>query len=285
MFKNKKTRILLWIIGLMLAAFQAFVIGIAAPKGYCLIHDWIFYGLNYAIIIIFLLLCINQKHGKQVGPIIALILIVANTTIFYYKGAVNLVVSKSDDSKHELILKEYKKMNYETARLKRRWVVFGKKTDVLTGSSKYKAIEKGTYKIEWISGDIAVATYKTGDNNSLQQSIFSLRSTECISYQNVVPSLTGKWIEKDNPQNYFMYNAGKIVYAKDGQLHYYGSEDTKQQGVTSITIKGDETKPSLTVVLNSDAVIGDNCLIKDGGTITICPLTLEKSKGNVYYRK
>lgn len=30
--------------------------------------------------------------------------------------------------------------------------------------------------------------------------------------------MTGKWIKKDNANNYFMINPGKIVYAKDGQL-------------------------------------------------------------------
>lgn len=285
MLKNRKIKILLWIIEILLIAFQALVIGVAAPKGYYLIHAWIFYGLNYVIIIIFCLLLSQNRYMKWIQLTIVLILFTANTTFFYYVGDENVVISKSEDKKQELILKEYKKMNYETIRLKRRWVVFGKKTATLMGSSKYKTIEKGTYKIDWVSGDIAAVTYKTSANGSLQQSIFSLRSTNYISYQNVAPSLTGKWIEKDNPKNYFMYDAGEIVYAKNGQLYYYRSQDTEQQGVTSIIIKGDETKPSLTVALNSDAVIGDNCLIKDGGTITISTITLESSKGSVYYRK
>jgi hypothetical protein len=285
MFKNKKIKVLLCVIELLLIVFQALAVGVIAPKGYYFIHDWIFYGLNYAIIIILCLLCSRNKYIKWTQLAIALLLFVANTTFFYYRGNVNLVISKSEDNKHELILKEYKKMNYETVRLKRRWVVFGKKAEGLMESSKYKTIEEGTYKIEWVSGDIAVVTYKTSDNSNLQQSMFSFRSTNYISYLNVAPSLTGKWLEKDNSQNYFLYDAGKIVYAKDGQLYYYRSQDTEQQGVTSIIIKGDGTKPSITVVLNSDAVIGDNCLIKDGGTITIAPITLEKSKGYVYYKK
>ena len=285
MIKNKKIKILLFIIELLLITFQVCVIGIFAPKGYYVIYDLIFYGINYVIIIVFCLLLSKNKYIKWLQLTIALILFIANSAFFYYLGSVNIVVSKSDDNKHELILKEYKNMNYETVRLNRRWVIFGKKSNPLIESSKYKTIDKATYKIDWVSGDTAVVTYKTSSSSALKQSIFSFRSTNYISYQNVAPSLAGKWLEKDNPNNYFIYNLGKIVYTKDSKIYYYSDQDTQQQGVTSIIIKGDETKPSLTLVLNSTCVIGNNCLIEGGGTITISPVTLQKSKGNVYYKK
>jgi len=285
MIKNRKIKVLLFIIELLLITFQVCTIVVLAPKGYYLIYEWIFYGLNYLIIIIFCLLLSKNKYIKWLELTTALILLIANTAFFYYLGNVNVVVSKSEDSKHELILKEYKNMNYETVRLNRKWVIFGKKSATLVESSKYKTINNGTYKIDWVSSDTAIVTYKTSVSSSLQQSIFSFRSTNYISYQNVAASLAGKWLEKDNPSNYFLYDLGKIVYTKDGKLYYYTSQDIQQQGVTSIIIKGDDTKPSLTLVLNSDCVIGDNCLIKDGGTITISPVTIEKSKGNVYYKK
>lgn len=238
MIKNKKIKVLLFIIELLLITFQVCTIVVLAPKGYYLIYDWIFYGLNYLIIIIFCLLLLSKnKYIKWLELTTALILFIANTAFFYYLGNVNVVVSKSEDSKHELILKEYKNMNYETVRLSRRWVIFGKKSATLVESSKYKTINNGTYKIDWVSSDTSIVTYKTSASSSLQQSIFSFRSINYISYQNVAPSLAGKWLEKDNPSNYFLYDLGKIVYTKDG------------------------------------------------GTITISPVTMQKSKGNVYYKK
>ncbi|WP_143148587.1 hypothetical protein [Clostridium amylolyticum] len=65
------------------------------------------------------------------------------------------MISKLPDKQHELILKEYKKMNYETVRLKRRGFIFGKQVASLVENSKYKAIE----------------------NKAMEQSIFSFRST------------------------------------------------------------------------------------------------------------
>jgi hypothetical protein len=153
------------------------------------------------------------------------------------------------------------------------------------GSSEYKTIDKGTYKIDWISGDTAIVTYKANDKSALQQSFFSFKSTDYISYKNVAVSLTGKWFEKDTHNNYLMYNGGKIVYAKEGQLYYYDIAETKQQGVTSLIVSGDDTRPSFTVVLNSDCIIGDDGLIKAGGTITLSPITLEKEEGKVYNRE
>lgn len=285
MIKNENAKIALWILEVLLIIFQAGVILLGVLGQYFLIYQWIFYGVNYLIIIIPCLLYSKNKYLTWAKLIIAIVLFTVNTTFFYYMGNTNLIIDKSQDKKHEVILKEYKNSNYETIRLKRRWVIFGKKVDTLIGSSKYKTIEKGTYKIDWVSGDTAVINYTANVDGVLQQSIISFRSTNYISYVNVLPSLNGKWIEKDNSKNYFMYTGDKLVYAKDGQLYYYNTANTKQQGVTAIVIKGDSTKPSLTVVLNSDCVIGSDCLINPGGTITINEITLEKTESKSYSRE
>lgn len=285
MIKNKKIKIVLGVVALLLLIFQGLYIGVATVNDYYLIHDWIFYGINYIIIIFLCLLYNKNRYVRWIQLLIGLILLVANTTFFYYMGDVNVVVSKSEDNQHEIILKEYKKMNDETVRLKRRGFIFGKEVATLMGSSKYKTIEEETYKIDWVSGDTAVVTYQANDEGILQQNIFSLRSTNYISYQNVAVSLTGKWIEQDNPENYFMYDKGEIVYAKNGQLYYYNDEDTAQQGILAVVITGGNEKPTLSVVLNSDAAFGDNGLIMDGGTITISPVTLKETEGKVYSRE
>lgn len=287
MINNKKIKALLCIAGVLLTIFQVLTILLADLKDYYLIHDWIFYGINYIIIILLILPYGKKRLVKWIQLVAGLILLTANTTFFYYFGNTNTVISKPENKQHEIILKEYKKMNFETIRLKRRWLVFGKKVDTLIGSSKYKAIEKGAYKIEWVSGDSAILTYQyqSDNRNALKQSIITIRNTDYISYKNVAVSLTGKWYEKNNPNNYFMYNQGNIACAEDGKLYYYTINDTEQQGVSSIMVTGDANKPSFTVVLNSDCIIGDDGIIKSGGTITISQVTLEKSDGKVYSRK
>lgn len=197
----------------------------------------------------------------------------------------NMVVSKSEDGQHEVILKEYKKMKDETVRLKRRGFIFGKQTAALTGSSTYKTIEENSFKINWISGDTAIVTYQASEKGALQQRIFSFRSSDYVSYQQVAVSLTGKWLEQENSQNYLMYDAGEMVFAKDGELYYYKAHDTEQQGIFSLVIKSDEKKPSFTVVLNSDCIFGDDGLIMDGGTITIAQVSFDDIENKVYFKE
>lgn len=286
MIKSNKMKIMLGVVAVFLLIFQALVLGVAAPKGYYLIYDWLFYGINYVIILIFLSMMWRKNRYFKWGQwILGLILLTANTTFFYYLGDVHVVVSKSKDNPHELILKEYKQLNKETVVLKQRGIIFGKKVAVLIGSSQYKTIEKATYKIDWVSGDIAVVTYQASTKDTLQQSIFSFRSSDYVRYQNVAVSLTGKWLEKNNPKNYFLYDKGKIVYANNGGLYYYSAAETEQQGIFSLIIRGDKNKPIFTIILNSDCVFGDDNLIKDGGTITLSPLTLEESAAKVYERE
>jgi hypothetical protein len=285
MIRNQPIRIALFGVAVLLIIFQALVIGVAAPKEYVLIYDWIFYGINSVIIVfLFFLLHSKNQYIKWIQWTLGLVLLVANTTFFYHMGDVNVVVSKSKDKQHEVILKEYKKMKDETVRLKRRGFIFGKHSVALTGSSTYKTIEEDAFKISWVSGDTAVVTYRASEKGALQQRIYSFRSSDYVHYQQVAVSLTGKWLEQENPQNYLMYDAGEIVYAKDGELYYYRAHDTEQQGIFSLVIKGDEKKPSFTVVLNSDCIFGDDGLIMEGGTITIAQVSLDDTEEKVYYK-
>ena len=285
MIRNRNAKIALSGVAIVLMIFQGLIIGIAAPREYHLIHDWVFYVINYVIIALFLLLHSKNRHVRWIKLVIGVILLVSNTTFFYYMGNVNVVVSKSTDNQHEVILKEYKNTSNESIRLKRKGFLFGKKVATLRGSSLYKAFEEDMYKIEWSNEDTAIVTYQANENGILQQSIFNFRSSNYIGYHYVSVSLTGKWFEQDNPQNYFIYNEGEIIYAKDGQLHYYGDEDSEQQGIFSVVIDGDDKKPSFSVLLNTDAEVGDNGLITDGGTITIFPVSLKETGGKVYYRE
>lgn len=286
MIKNKKMKIVLCIVAAALTILQGLIVGVAALKGYYLIHEWIFYVMNYVIIVSLLVVLHSEnQYVRWAQLIIGLILLVSNTTFLYYMGNVNVVVSTSKDSQYEVVLKEYKNMSNETIRLKRRGFFFGKKVATLRGSSRYKALEENTYKIEWSNEDTAIVTYQANANGALQQSIFNFRSSNYSSYKYVAVSLRGKWFEQDNPQNYIMYKQNEIIYAKDGQLYYYGYEDSEQHGIFSIVMTGDEKKPSFTVLLNADAVFDEDGLIMDGGTITIYPATLNESTGKVYYKE
>lgn len=280
---GKKLKIVLWAVAILLVIFQGFVYWVEDTMEYVLIYDWIFYVINYVIALILFLAYINNRYLKWIQWMIALIILVSNTVFFYYMGDVNLVVSKSKDQQHEIILKEYKKMKNETVRLQRRDFLFGRKMDTLMGSSSYKTIEKETYNINWVNGDTAVLVYKVSSHGPERQAFISFRTSDLAGYHNIGVSLTGKWVEHGNPRNTLMYDGGEIVYAKNGKLYYYrDGEDTEQLGTYGIKIIGDKNMPTFTVILNSDSKIGQNNLIMDGGTITLCSVN---SKCHVYVKE
>ena len=278
---------LLIAIGVLLALFQALLVGIAAPKGYWLIHEWLFYLINYLIIFFLFVmgaLVFAERNKKWALLLYAFAFTIVNSTFFYYMGNVNLLMVESDDGKHEVIIKEYKKLKKETVRLVRRGEIFGKEVAFFKGSSDFKAFEEERYKIDWNSGDIAAVTYQTDSNGVLGQQIFNFRSSDYVSYQNVAVSLTGRWIEQGNPKNYFMSDNNEMVYVKDGELHYYNIHNTEQFGIYSVMVNGAGTAPTLSIILQAGTEFDDSS-IADGGSITITPLSLEETEGGVYKKE
>ncbi|MGH4124417.1 MAG: hypothetical protein ACREV6_15950 [Clostridium sp.] len=283
MIKNKKIKCGLTILEILLVIFQILVVLLALYKDYFLIYDWIFFAINYLIAILLILLIDKNKPSKWYKVGFALAIFAINSTFLYYLGNVNTVISKSQDKQHEVIIKEYKNMKLETIRLRRRGIIFGKNVETLIASSSYKAIENGKYKIEWPNNEMSVLIYCTSEDETTDEKIYSFRGSKEGNYVNVMPSLQGKWISENDPKNYFMVNSNDIVYAKDNKLYYYNNSDVKQQGISAIIINSNtKDKPSLTLVLNSDSVIGEDCLVNKGGSITIMNISFEDSKGEIF---
>ncbi|WP_298840042.1 hypothetical protein [Clostridium sp.] len=59
-----------------------------------------------------------------------------------------------------------------------------------------------------------------------------------------------------------------------------------QKGVSAIVVNSKtKDKPSFTLVLNSDSVIGKDDLVNKGGSITITNITFKDSKGEIYNKQ
>lgn len=283
---NKKLKLGLVILTVLLITFQILTVGVALVKRYYLIYDWIFYIINYLIIIIILYIYFKTRWDikKSTKWALAVILIVINSTVFYKAGATNVLVSKSSDGQHELILKEYENMNLKTVRLKRRGIIFGRNVDELDKSETYKALENKTYKVDWASDDNAVLTYATDEEKDISVAVYNFRPTDIISYYYVLPSIEGRWIDKENKNNYLIVDRGKIVYSIDNNIFYYNSENATQHGVLSLVFKQKDS-PSFSIVINSDSEFNEHTTVKPGGSITIVENTLEKSKPKVFYKQ
>lgn len=283
---NRKVKYGLFGLLLILVIFQGLTAVVAFKKGYYLIYDWIFYLINYLIILIGLYLYLKQKWDMKKSTKIAItvVLIVINGTIIYKIGIPNILISKSSDKKHELILKEYPGMNFKTMRLKRRGFIFGRQVDTLEGTAIYKAIENKNYKVDWASDDNAVFTYQTNEEGKLSEKIYNFRTTDTISYYYVLPSIEGKWVSKENKKNYFIYDGKKIIYSDGKKIYYYSPKNSTQYGVLSLVIKSKEN-PTISVVINSDSVFGEHEIVQPGGSITVLENSLQKSGYKVFYKQ
>ncbi|MGL5313588.1 MAG: hypothetical protein ACRC92_10095 [Peptostreptococcaceae bacterium] len=283
--KNKKIKVLLFLLEIVIITFQLFTAFIAKYKDYYLLYDWIFYLLNYVIIVIPFVIFHKYKKYSQLRILLAIFLVALNTIYFYKLGTNKLIVSQSPNKNHELILKEYKNINTETIRLKRKFLIYGKKVSIMDTSLYYKTFLEGNYKIDWLSDDIAVVTYISNERFEINQDIFPFRDTGSISYYYVLASITGKWTDKSDNSNYLIQNKGELTYSKNGDIYNYTSEDITQYGILAIMVNGNDTKPSFTVILNSDCEIENSGLIKDGGTITIMETDVLKSQPKIFNKE
>ena len=269
---------------LILIVFQMLVV-VAFKKEYYLIYDWIFFAVNYLIILIFILLLSKNKIVKWLQLVIALALITINTVGFYYLGDTKTIISKSPNGENEIVIREYPNLNYESIKLKPRWLIFGKKVEILKNSSSYKAITENKYKIEWTDNDAVIYTYQINKDGILEQGFYNFRPQQ-ISYKNVLPSLNGKWVSEKDPKNYFALDTGDIVYAKNGQIYYYKNAEIEQRGEIALVFNSTYSdKPSFSLILNSDSVIGQDCLINENGSITISHISLTDSNGEVFRKQ
>lgn len=283
---HKKVKILIGSIFLILI-LVVLGIEIVKLKGYSLIYDWMYFAIIYIILVLFILLSSKNKYLKWVEYGIVCIIFIF-TTIGLIKANKNKVfVFKSPNFKNEIIIKEAfnnKYGTFETLDLKRRWHVFAKEVSKYPTQNSYKSFSSGTYKVNWITNNIAVVNYLySKENKSIKQHIYTFNLKEPISYNYVAVSITGKWKDKKNPNNTFASDNNKIIYIKDGKSYRYTTDNAEQKGFTSVIFKGqDSSTPDLSIVFNEGDIIGNNCLLNKGATIFIGNVSLKNEKYRLF---
>ncbi|NME64788.1 hypothetical protein [Clostridium cadaveris] len=284
MIKSKKIKTLLGILIVLAVLFEVFSLIVAPKRQYYLIYDWMIYVTNYLIIIALFLIIWNEKFRGIKAAVIAA-LIIANSTLMYFVGGVNLILSKSPDKSHEVILKEYKNMRFETVNLKRRAMIFGKKVETLIGSSNYKSIEKNTYKIQWLNNDSALFIYDMDGKNNLKNTMFTLGDRGYINYYYVMASIQGKWIDKDDDKSYFLNREKDVAYADGGSLRYYNNSKEEQFGLSSVIIPGDSMNSTLAISIDPSCELDENYQVVRGGSISIVEVTLKEAKVKTFFKE
>lgn len=285
---NKSFRKTIWGSIVILIIARLFLEWLVREKGYFLIHDSIYWIINYIIIMLSVFICNNNKHVKNIEYIVLIVFFILNT-----KGTIEttydpLFFSSSPNNKNEIIIKETVDDKEGIIGIKRRYKIFGQINDRFITKDKYRTFSEGTYKINWLNNNIATITYLTGEGNKLEQHIYSFKKETPSSYSYVLPSLTGKWVDKDNHNNTLEVYMEKFIYKKDGKTYNYDIHRSKQKGYIALIMDGQGKAPDISIILNDDCTIGSDCLVNNDGTIFIGNVTLEDEDIHVYkkaYRK
>lgn len=290
MLKNcKKIKIVVGTVFIMLILLLL-SIDIVKIKGYYLIYHWMYFAIIYVILFLAIILCSKNKYLRWIEYVIILVILGFNTKALLDANENKVFIFKSPNFKNEIIIKEVVKKKHgkdssvETFGLKRRFYLFSKRVDEYPTENLYKAFSLGSYKVNWIKDNIAAINYLSNKDGDVKQHVYTFNFQEPISYNYVTASITGKWVDKENPNNTLTVEKGKFIYVKDGQTFVYHGATAVQKGYAAVVFKGVGKNPDLSIVFNEGDIIDSSCLLNKDATIFIGHVSLKDEKYGLFQR-
>ena len=270
----------LFVLSFILQIVYLFVL---KPRDYVYASDILFYIINEIIIItlglIFLTLVnIKKNFVKNIITYVLLaFLTIINVAFMINNGFENKwIVQLSKDFSSELVLKRNKQTG-EITYYKNTKVLFVKDEEIFSNEAK------GPIKIQWLTNDICSITYED-KNENLQEFVATYGDRgNGISYYSVINTLLGSW----QMSSQYGDELGLIVYSKgitiirDGKEELFNYNESKQYGtIAAVLYKNDI--PRYVIGLNEDCKLDEQTdIIKDGGTITLVEVSMDRTKTNV----
>lgn len=222
-------------------------------KGLYLLHDSIYRIINYSIILLGLILLPKNKIIRSIGYAVFGALFIVNTLGYIKDFKSPLFYSYSPGKEHVVIIKETDDSIKGSYGLTLAHKIFVRINDKFFTDDQYRTFSAGTYKVRWIDEDIATVTYLSG--NKLIQHIYDYRPSTATSYFNVLGSINGKWVDKNNPSNKLDLTSGNIKLDMDGETYFYYFGNADEQGISGTVLYGAEGVPSVSIILNDDNTI------------------------------
>lgn len=253
------------------------------PHGYEYASDILFYIINEIIIttlsLIFFTLANMKKNFVKniiVGVLLAFFTVI-NVIFMINNGFENKwIVEFSKDFSSELVLKRNKQTG-ETTYYKNTRVLFVKDEEIFSNESK------GLIKTQWLTNDICSITYE--DKNGVLQEFVATYGDRGngISYYNVINTMLGTWqvFSQYGDELRLIVDSKGITIIKDGKEELFNYDESKQYGtIAAVLYKNDI--PCYVIALNEDCSLDEQTdIIKDGGTITLVEVSMDRTKANV----
>lgn len=270
----------LFVLSFILQIVYLFVL---KPRDYVYASDILFYIINEIIIItlglIFLTLVnIKKNFVKNIITYVLLaFLTIINVAFMINNGFENKwIVQLSKDFSSELVLKRNKQTG-EITYYKNTKVLFVKDEEIFSN----EAI--GPIKIQWLTNDICSITYED-KNENLQEFVATYGDRgNGISYYSVINTLLGSWqmSSQYGDELGLIVDSKGITIIRDGKEELFNYNESKQYGtIAAVLYKNDI--PRYVIGLNEDCKLDEQTdIIKDGGTITLVEVSMDRTKTNV----
>lgn len=198
--------------------------------------------------------------------IIALVCLGGSWVLGNTLSSYQTIYSFSPDFSHQLVFKQDKE-NGQLIYYHYTYLCFAKSSNQMVSDVSCPITTK------WITNDCNLITYRNQKQKEVFVATYGDRGNG-ISYYNVVGSLQGNWIKKNNNDlNYKMNVDDKGITIKhDGQIDTFLYDDIKQNGTISITLYDSFKKPRYVVVMNENCLLNQDYLLKNDGSIQLIDL-------------
>ena len=186
------------------------------------------------------------------------------------------IVEFSKDFSNELVLKRNNKTG-EITFYKNTKVLFAKDKEIFTNEVE------GPIKTQWLTSDICSITYKDKDGN-LEEFVATYGDRgNGISYYYVTNAILGGWqtFSQYGEETSVMVDSKGITIKRDEKEELFSYENCKQYGTIAIVLYKNDV-PCYVIALNEDCELDEKTdIIKEGGTITLCEVSMDKTKAEV----
>ncbi|KMZ53128.1 helix-turn-helix domain-containing protein [Dorea sp. D27] len=276
--KRKTAGIVCAIPSLLLLCMQ--LAYVTAGKAYQMeyISDFLPYLVNMLLIVLLaaaVILFFWENRAVRIGAAAtggAVLLGVLAVGVRETKGR-GAVWSLSPDYRHMLVLKYEEKSGLVTT-YRNQMLLFARKSD------QFPYTSQKDMKIQWLADDACVVTYGSPDDGKVHQYVMTYGDRgDGITTPYVSNIITGSWTsEGKNIAGWKIKTTGDgIVISSEGDgEEIYGFEDCVQFGTLAIALCRDGL-PQWTIVLDENCVVGEEGYLEDGGTISLCRVSMDKT--------
>lgn len=208
---------------------------------------------------------------KAVVALLAVLFFGNGAAAFIFNDGVKSTVSLSPDMRTLMVLK--KDSSGQTTVYRDRKLLFVRAADTLPFTAS------GKPKVQWLADDVCAVTYKSPDDGGTHQYVVTYGDRGgAVSYYYVWNAALGNWRAQGKFTDYSIEfrdgsEGGVYLHTPDGD-EYYNYDDCLQYGTLAVVFPREN--PKWTVVLNNDCEIDAGTdLIKDGGTMTLCRISMD----------